>query len=42
MSMFAPVTTTGTGYDLISFGSDGVEGGTSEADDVVSWVRRDE
>ena len=30
------------GYDLISFGSDGVEGGTGEAEDVVSWIRRDE
>ena len=30
------------GYDLISFGSDGVEGGTGEAEDIVSWIRRDE
>ena len=30
------------GYDLISFGSDGLEGGTGEAEDVVSWIRRDE
>ena len=30
------------GYDLISFGSDGMEGGTGEAEDVVSWIRRDE
>ncbi len=30
------------GYDLISFGSDGVEGGSGEAEDVVSWIRRDE
>ena len=30
------------GYDLISFGSDGVEGGTGQAEDVVSWIRRDE
>ena len=30
------------GYDLISFGSDGIEGGTGEAEDVVSWIRRDE
>lgn len=30
------------GYDLLSFGSDGLEGGTGEAEDVVSWIRRDE
>lgn len=30
------------GYDLLSFGSDGVEGGSGEAEDVVSWIRRDE
>ena len=30
------------GYDLISFGNDGVEGGSGEAEDVVSWIRRDE
>jgi general secretion pathway protein G len=30
------------GYDLISFGSDGREGGTGEAEDVVSWIRSDE
>ena len=30
------------GYDLISFGSDGREGGTGEAEDVVSWIRPDE
>lgn len=30
------------GYDLISFGRDGLEGGTGEAEDVVSWIRRDE
>ena len=30
------------GYDLISFGSDGVEGGSGESEDVVSWIRRDE
>ncbi len=30
------------GYDLISFGSDELEGGTGEAEDVVSWIRRDE
>ena len=30
------------GYDLLSFGSDGVEGGSGETEDVVSWIRRDE
>jgi general secretion pathway protein G len=30
------------GYDLISFGRDGREGGTGEAEDVVSWIRPDE
>lgn len=30
------------GYDLVSFGSDGLEGGSGEAEDVVSWIRRDE
>lgn len=30
------------GYDLISFGSDGREGGAGEAEDVVSWIRPDE
>ena len=30
------------GYDLISFGSDGLEGGSGENEDVVSWIRRDE
>lgn len=30
------------GYDLISFGSDGVAGGTGEAEDIVSWIRPDE
>ncbi|MCZ6680988.1 MAG: type II secretion system major pseudopilin GspG [Candidatus Poribacteria bacterium] len=30
------------GYDLISFGSDGREGGTGDAEDVVSWIRFDE
>ncbi len=30
------------GYDIVSFGSDGLEGGTGEAEDVVSWIRRDE
>ena len=30
------------GYDLISFGSDGREGGTGDAEDVVSWIRPDE
>jgi general secretion pathway protein G len=30
------------GYDLISFGSDGREGGTGDAEDVVSWIRADE
>ena len=42
MSMSAPGTHDRYGYDLISFGSDGVEGGTGEAEDVVSWIRRDE
>ena len=30
------------GYDLISFGSDGLEGGSGENEDIVSWIRRDE
>ena len=30
------------GYDLISFGADGIEGGTGEKEDVVSWIRPDE
>ena len=30
------------GYDLISFGADGIEGGTGEKEDVVSWIRSDE
>ena len=30
------------GYDLVSFGSDGREGGTSDAEDVRSWIRPDE
>ena len=30
------------GYDLISFGNDGREGGMGEAEDVVSWIRPDE
>ena len=30
------------GYDLISFGADGMEGGTGEKEDVVSWIRPDE
>ena len=30
------------GYDLISFGSDGREGGAGDAEDVVSWIRADE
>lgn len=30
------------GYDLVSFGSDGLEGGSGEGEDVVSWIRRDE
>jgi len=27
------------GYDLISFGSDGCEGGSGDAEDIVSWIR---
>ena len=27
------------GYDLISFGSDGREGGTGDAVEIVSWIR---
>lgn len=27
------------GYDLISFGSDGREGGRGDAEDIVSWIR---
>jgi general secretion pathway protein G len=30
------------GYDLISFGRDEREGGTGDAEDVVSWIRADE
>jgi general secretion pathway protein G len=30
------------GYDLISFGRDGREGGTGDAEDVASWIRPDE
>ena len=30
------------GYDLVSLGSDGVEGGAGEGMDVVSWIRADE
>ncbi len=30
------------GYDLVSLGSDGIEGGTGEGADVVSWIRTDE
>jgi len=30
------------GYDLVSLGKDGIEGGTSEGEDVVSWIRADE
>ena len=30
------------GYDLISFGSDGREGGTGDAEEIVSWIRPDE
>lgn len=30
------------GYDLISFGSDGREGGRGDAEEVVSWIRPDE
>jgi len=30
------------GYDLISFGSDGREGGRGEAEDVTNWVRIEE
>lgn len=29
-------------YDLFSYGADGVEGGRGDAEDVVSWLRRDE
>ena len=29
-------------YDLISFGSDGREGGTGNAEDIVNWIRADE
>ena len=30
------------GYDLLSFGSDGREGGRGDAEEVVSWIRPDE
>jgi len=30
------------GYDLISLGSDGIEGGSSDGEDIVSWIRPDE
>ncbi|MDP7280025.1 MAG: type II secretion system protein GspG, partial [Candidatus Poribacteria bacterium] len=30
------------GYDLVSLGKDGIEGGASEGEDVVSWIRSDE
>ncbi len=30
------------GYDLLSFGSDGLEGGTGDGEDIASWIRRDE
>ena len=30
------------GYDLLSFGRDGTEGGTGDAEEVVSWIRPDE
>lgn len=29
-------------YDLLSYGSDGVSGGRGDAEDIVSWLRRDE
>jgi len=30
------------GYDLISFGSNGQEGGSGDAEEIVSWIRPDE